>query len=160
MARTRVKSKGRRETGLFIALPTHIFTSPQYANLSAHAVKLLIDLLSQYRGFNNGDLCATWSLMSQRGWRSRDTLNRALKELMTAGFIEKTRQGERGHSSGQRKPTLYGVTWKGIDECGGKLDVSPNPVPSNRWAKITCTARVPCQSNTATVLKLVSGGVK
>ena len=40
--------------------------------LSPRATKLLIDLLAQYRGYNNGDLCAPLSLMRERGWNSSD----------------------------------------------------------------------------------------
>jgi len=31
------------------------------------------DLGRQYNGKNNGDLCATWSMMAKRGWSSRST---------------------------------------------------------------------------------------
>lgn len=129
------KTKNRKTSGHFIAIPTHLLTSQEYAELSGSGVKLLIDIFAQYRGFNNGDFCATWSVMCKRGWRSRDTLGRAVKELLESGFIVKTRQGERGQSSGHRKPTLYGVTWLGIDECKGKLDIRANAVPLNLWKK-------------------------
>lgn len=133
MSRSRLSTKGRRESGHFIAIPTLILESSQYAALSPPTVKLLLDLFAQYRGNNNGDFCATWSLMNRRGWKSRDTLARAIKTLLASGFIVKARQGEKGHTSGHRRPTLYAVTWKGIDECGGKLDIQPNPVPLNTW---------------------------
>ncbi len=133
MGRHRLKTTGRRESGRFIAIPLNILQSQQYVALSSSCVKLLIDLFAQFNGRNNGDLCATWTLMEKRGWRSRDTLGRAIKDLLGSGFIMKTRQGEKGHENGHRKPTLYAVTWLGIDECGGKLDVRPSPVPLNLW---------------------------
>ncbi len=129
MALNRLKAKGRRDSGSFAALPHHILESPEYANLSAQAVKFLVDLFAQYRGQNNGDLCAAWSVMQKRGWRSRDTLNRARKEVMDAGFVIKTRQG------GRNLATLYAVSWKPIDDCGGKLDVAITRVASNEWRK-------------------------
>ena len=127
MARPRVKAKGRRESATFAAIPHHILNSAEYAALSAQAVKLMLDLLAQYRGANNGDLTAAWRVMEKRGWRSRDTLGRALQELLKAGFIEKTRQGGRNRCS------LFAVSWKAIDECKGKLDVPPTRAPSNSW---------------------------
>lgn len=101
--------------------------SPNYRELSAHAVKLLNDLGLQFRGANNGDLSAAWKLMQPRGWRSRDTLGRALAELLHFGLIEKTRQGGLNHCS------LYALTWLAIDECKGKLDVSATAVASGKW---------------------------
>lgn len=96
--------------------------------LSAHAVKLLVDLLAQYRGDNNGDLCATWTMMQARGWKSRDTLARALAELVAAGFVTQTRQG------GRHAPSLYAVTFYALDE-NPKLDVRGNGFPRGAWAK-------------------------
>lgn len=144
----RQKVLGRKESGPFLALPRSLLDSPEYAALSAYAVKLLCDLGAQLRGHNNGDLCAAWSLMRARGWKSRDTLDRAKLELEEAGVIVRTRQG------GKHKPTLYALTFKGIDECEGKLDahIKASAVPFNTWKKKTLT-RPPCQSDTPTVSK-------
>lgn len=129
MARTRLKSKGRRDGGSYIAMPHIILESAEYAALSPQAVKLLIDLFSQFRGVNNGDLSAAWKIMSARGWRSKATLYRALHELIANGWIEMTRRG------GIHRCSLYAVTWLAIDECGGKLDVSPTRIASGKWKK-------------------------
>lgn len=131
MALTRKKTKARRESGTFLAIPKQIPLSEQYANLGAWGVKLLLDLYAQYNGKNNGDLCAAFSMMKKRGWRSKGTLNKAITELTNAGFIMKTRQG------GKHKASLYAVTFRGVDECGGKLEVKPSPVPTNAWKKLT-----------------------
>lgn len=123
--------RGRREEGSFVALPHQLLNCPNYLSLSAHAVKLLIDIYAQYKGTNNGDLAATWSMMKERGWRSRDTLSKALRELEVYGMIERTRQGGEG-KAGRKATTLWAVTWKPVDECGGKLDIGARP-PSSRW---------------------------
>jgi hypothetical protein len=87
-----------------------------------------MDLFGQFTGHNNGALCAAWTLMQQRGWKSKETLARALLELREKGWIEVTRQG------GRRKATLHAVTWLHIDECEGKqLDVHPTSRASNTW---------------------------
>ncbi len=150
MARTLLKIRGRQESGQFVALPGNVTGSPQYAALSFPAKALLIDLFSQYRGNNNGDFSATWNDMAKRGWRSRDTLCRAKAKLLQSGFIVMTKQG------GKNIPCLYAVTWKGIDECGGKLDMAANPVPLNTWKQINSLTRLPCQLSTPTVSKQVS----
>lgn len=102
--------------------------------LSARGVKLLLDLFGQFDGRNNGDLTAAWSIMSKRGWRSKETLYRALGELLDRRWIVTTRQG------GRRICSLYGVTWLAINECGRKIDVSATRTPSGAW-KINPLAR-------------------
>jgi len=137
MARTRERMKGRRSTRGFSMLIHDYFTSPEYAQLSARAVKALIDLYTQFRGANNGDLCAAWKVMARLGWTSKDQLHKALAELLEGGWIIVTRQG------GRRIPTLYAVTWLGIDPCGGKLEVSPNPAPLQLWKRRSTALSLP-----------------
>ena len=108
-------------------LPHAIIQSPEYAELNARAVKLLIDLFIQFRGDNNGDFTAAWTVMRQHGWQSKDTLYRALKTLIERGWIIKTRQG------GKHLCSLYAVSWLPIDECNGKLDITPNRVALGTW---------------------------
>lgn len=127
MARTRQKSKGRRESGCFMAVPAVVLESPNFRCLTTKAKALILDIGAKYNGHNNGDLAAPWSWMRQRGWRSKQTLENALRELRRMGMIELTRQG------GLNGPSLYAFTWFGIDACKGKLDVSENPVPSGKW---------------------------
>ncbi len=127
MARTRRKIVGRSDGGGFFALPQAVLESPNYPMLSAHAVKLLCDMGAQFKGKNNGDLSATWSLMNKRGWKSRDTLAHALAELLHFGLIERTRQG------GMHQCSLYALTWRAIDDCKGKLDCAPSRTPSGKW---------------------------
>ena len=100
---------------------------PPFAKLSGIAAKMLLELGRQYNGTNNGDLCATRKTLASRGWNSNDSMNRALRELEYYEFITKTRQG------GKNLCSLYALGWRGIDECGGKLDLRPSPVPLSGW---------------------------
>ena len=83
MAMDRLKAKGRREAGRFAAIPHAIINSPNFQKANGYAIKLLIQMAEQLRfekgggTKNNGDLCVSWSLMKDRGWRSKDTLKRA-----------------------------------------------------------------------------------
>lgn len=120
-------SPERREPGGFAALPHCLLESQVYIGLSAHAIKLLNDLLVQFRGFNNGDLCLAWTLMEKRGWKSRDTLNKARIQLLAAELIIVSRYGDR------RRPNLYALTFFAIDECGGKLDIKATEKPVSAW---------------------------
>ena len=136
MSRRRSRTKGRSDgAGSYVAFPHAVLNSPNFLTLSAHAAKLLLDMASSYKGSNNGDLCGAWGVMKSRGWKSRDTLTKALKELVSSGMIELTRQG------GIHKASLYALTWKPIDECNGKLDVNPTTVPSGLWRSEPMRAR-------------------
>ena len=53
----------------------------------------MIDIASQYLGYNKGDLCAPLSLMRERGWKSSDQLHKAKKELIERDIIMIARQG-------------------------------------------------------------------
>jgi|SRR6185437_6135565 len=129
MSLSRRKTTGRAEGGGYFKLPHAVMESPNYRSLSPHARMLLNDVGLQFRGANNGDLSAAWKLMQPRGWRSRDTLGRALAELLHFGMIEKTRQGGLNHCS------LFALTWQPVDECRNKLDVPATRVASGLWNK-------------------------
>jgi hypothetical protein len=118
----------RREAGGYVPLPHVVIRSEEFSSLSPFAVKALLDLLAQYRGDNNGDLCAAWTLMRLRGWRSKDSLAKGLTELRDACFLIVTRQG------GKHRATLFGISFYSIDFCGGKLDLkAPTRVFMGTW---------------------------
>ena len=125
---SRVKIKGRQERGTFVAFPKAILESNEYATLTLPERALLLDVFAQYNGRNNGSLSAAWTLVSKRGWRSRDTLGRALHGLLEKGFLQKTRQGGL-----HRRCSFYAVSWLAINECGRGLDTRPTAVASNAW---------------------------
>ena len=132
MARSKRKAVylDKIEQGGYVALPHVVLRSSGFKSLSSHAVKLLIDLISQYLGSNNGDFCAPFSLMKKdRGWKSKGTLNRAIKELVESGFVEVSRQG------GRHKCSLYAVTFYAVDECSGKIDIRATSKPTSLWKK-------------------------
>lgn len=132
--RSRARLKGRRNSSRGFSMLIHeYFTSAEYAQLSPRALKALVDLYTQFKGANNGDLCAAWTLMRRRGWTSKDQLGKAIAELLERGWISVTRQG--GFAGGRHQPRLYAVTWLGIDYCGGKLDVRADPVPAMTWRR-------------------------
>ena len=106
-----------------------LMDNENFRTLTPRATKLLIDMASQFRGNNNGDLAATWSLLRTRGWNSKDQIAKGLEELLGRGWIVKCKQGMRIPPV----PTLYALTWLAIDECGGKLDRSSTKAPLNYW---------------------------
>lgn len=130
MARnTRYKdAKDKRDGGAFFALPSSVLNGAAYKTVGPHARMLLFDLLAQYRGSNNGDLSAAFSMMKERGWKSQHTLLNAKKELIEAGLIVETRKGARPN-----KASLYAVTWLALDDCGGKLDITSHSFPRGAY---------------------------
>ena len=106
----KTKPKHKAGSGSYIPMPKRCLESNSLAKLSPYAAKLLLDLMAQYNGFNNGNLSIAWSLMKKRNWKSEDTLNRAKRELLDNGWIILTRQG------GRNKCSLYAITIYNIDE--------------------------------------------
>lgn len=112
----------------FLPLTTDVLRSQALADLSPYAAKLLWDIVSQWRMGNNGDASAAFeNVLRARGWRSKSTLHKALKELCASGLIVLTRQGSL------HKCSLYALGWLAIDDCGGKLDVRATTRPLNHW---------------------------
>ena len=118
MARTKHKQKAS-----FAGIPRMVMECPDYINLSSNAIRLLVELAYSYKGGNNGDLCPAWTFMKERGFRSKATLTRVIKELVAAEMIMLTRQGQFI----KNRAGLYALTWASIDECAGKqLDETPH----------------------------------
>lgn len=105
-----IKFKGSKYNEPFVGIVRSVFDSPAFCALSPHACKLLLELVGQFRGDNNGDLTVAWSLMCKRGWRSRSTLWRCKAELIEAGFIYITRKGHMPKTC-----ELLALTWFPLD---------------------------------------------
>ena len=106
----KTKPKHKAGSGAYNAVPRACLQSNSLAKLSPYAKALLLDLMAQYNGFNNGDLSVAWKLMEKRHWKSKETLSNAKKELLNNGWIIVTRQG------GRNKCSLYALTLYNIDE--------------------------------------------
>jgi hypothetical protein len=65
--------------------------------------------------------------MEKRGWKSRDTLNKARQELLDCELIIVSRHGDR------KRATLYALSFFAIDECGCKLDIKATERPVSTW---------------------------
>lgn len=107
--------------GRFTALPHSVIMSMEYRALHNAACRLLIDIAAQYKGDNNGALVACSKYLKPLGWKSNDTITKALKELVSGGFLIMTRQGMRPPMS---RPSWYALGWLGLDITEG-LDIAP-----------------------------------
>ena len=138
MSRTKDRAlksaKEARGGGNFLPFRVDVLQSPALASLSPYATKLLLDIASQWRLGHNGDASAAFeNVLRARGWRSKSTLHKALKELKLSGLVVQTRQGSLHRCS------LYALGWLAIDECGGKLDIEPTKRPLNPWLDLSLT---------------------
>ena len=113
-----------------MSIPHFVMESTQYGEIDAFALKLLHELVRQYRGSNNGNLCAVQSELVLRShtWRSKDVLSRKLAYLESQGWIVKTRQGSKLDGC-----NLYAVTWWPVDAAPGKHPFPQERKPSHAW---------------------------
>lgn len=109
----RSASKGDgRVGGGFVALPWLVMDCPAFHGLSHPAKALLLEFARQmhfHQGekmHTNGRLLANSKTLSKRGWKSSDTIARAKKELINAGFLYETVKGHRPN-----KASWYALTW-------------------------------------------------
>ena len=103
-----------REPGGFVAIPWSVLDSAAYVGLSNPARALLLEIARQFVRDNNGRLLCSPAFMNKRGWHSNDTLNRAKRELLDAGFIFETVKGHRPN-----KASWYAITWQLLDKIPG-----------------------------------------
>lgn len=147
MARSYPQRKNRNtSSGTFFGLPHAVMDCQNFVRLSSGATKLLLDLGRQYNGKNNGNLCAAYSVMRKRGWKSSGSLQNAKDELHHYGFIELTQIG------GRNRPNLYALTWHPINEIKGKPDISETGVASRLWQETQppFKKKPPCKNNFCT----------
>ena len=111
----------------FMGVPMNVLRSLAYIKLSNSAARLFFDIYGQFTGNNNGDFTASFSVMKRFGWRSKNTLSSALRELLESELVIETRQGI--FNSTHSQCALYGVTFKSIDWCQGKLDLPATKTP-------------------------------
>lgn len=122
MSRRYRYKKGELEAlGGFVAVPHDVFASKDYKGLSVEAKALLLEVMAQYRGDNNGDLTPSFYVVGKAlGW-GKPRHAKAVAELRTTRLIQVTREGQRG-SNGIAE--LWALSWFGLDY-DRKLDISP-----------------------------------
>lgn len=105
------KRSPKRFSGPVIVLPKSVFRSPEYWTLSHRARTLLLAFHLDFNSHNNGALRLLFTKPAAFGFSGRAQMELARNELLTAGWIEITRQG------GKHSPSLYALTWMPINAC-------------------------------------------
>lgn len=135
MALNRAKAKGRRSGGRFAGIPHIVLDHPDYIALGSSARSLLLEFARQYNGFNNGDMSAAFSVMRGRGFKSKTTLSKSLRELEQYDLIRCSRQWRFLNPGSQC--ALFALTWLAVDECPGKgLELKPTRTPLRSFTAV------------------------
>ncbi len=113
-------AKSNKSRDPFAAIDWRVIDSPAFADLSHSAVRVLLVIVRQltvnstWPHGNNGHLQATFAWCSKFGIGSEHTLRDAIAELISHGFIYRTR------SHGANKVyARYAVTWLSVTERKG-----------------------------------------
>lgn len=118
------KGKGfsHRKQSPFVSLDIGLIKSPLFRSLKPCSKSVLLELMAQYNGHNNGNLCAPKAYANK--WQiSATTLYKAIRELEEKQLIIKTRRGL--FANGGVSCALYAISWLPIDYCDGlELDTS------------------------------------
>ncbi len=118
-----------RFAGTFSAIPHRVMDSAAFMGAGHIAKALLLDLMRQVNGANNGRLHLSYEwLTRKRGWKSRDTIKRAQSELVERGLVVQTCKG--GLNKGA---SLFAVTWLPISDFNG-LDFAAKDYQPGAWA--------------------------
>ena len=127
MSRKKIQSTENVTTGATVRVPWSVIDSQAFTGASFSAKALLIDLVRQSNGFNNGRMQACYAWLNQRGWSSKATIWKAAAELTERGLIVRTRQG--GLKAGA---SWYACTWLDIADFKG-LDITRQQYHSGAW---------------------------
>lgn len=127
MTKKKASTLERIEGQVYFGIPLTVMDSVAFMGASHTARSLLLEVLRQHNGRNNGHLHITMSWLRKRGWSSSDTVTRAKDELLERRLIVQTRQG------GRTKPSLFAVSWLHITNLTG-LDILPGDYRPGAYA--------------------------
>jgi hypothetical protein len=120
------KSAKRNNTRRFAGVPLAVMENRSYIGLSFSARSLLFEIAKQYNGYNNGKLCAIPDQLFPRGFKSPNTVYRAIRELVNAELLVSSKISQKG----SRKPHYYALTWQAVDEVQKfNMDINPTKTP-------------------------------
>ena len=109
------RNKSNRKSELsYASIPRYVMDTKAFKSLRGNSALLLLLLAYQYKGKNNGDLTAAYSIYKDH-LRSTQTLFSAREELEKKGFIAVNSYGGMSYG-GYKLPTLYALTWLTVDD--------------------------------------------
>lgn len=105
----------------FVLFYNEMLNSPAYRSLSCPAKCALITLKQRFTGYNNGEISLSCRECASLNKMSRNTAQRALKELIEKGFVELMQVGWFG----TRQASVYRLTME--------ANIKSNDRPTNEW---------------------------
>ena len=117
--------KAKPATPRYASIPHAVMDSDAYCDLRGASLQVLMTIVRQMNGHNNGQIGATYSWARRYGIGSEDTLGRAIEQLIDHGLIFRT------HSVGaNRRWAKYAVTWLPIQD---KTDLFIDGFMKDAW---------------------------
>lgn len=114
-------------SGSFTPLPHALLDSVAFMGASDRAKALLLELIRQHNGRNNGQMQLSIGWLRKRGWTSASAIQLAKSELLERGLAILTKRG--GLNAG---PDRYAVTWLNISDYAG-LDLKQGTFAPGAW---------------------------
>ena len=124
----RMKRQLETPSGSYSAIPHSVLDSVAFTGASYPAKALLLELVRQLNGRNNGRLQLTYKWLEARGWTSRDVIRRARNQLVERGLIVQTLEGGMNIGASQ-----FLVTWLPVSNSIG-LDISAATYHPGAWS--------------------------
>jgi hypothetical protein len=132
--RQRASDKPKRTVHPYVALEHRVIDSPAYAALGFAARNLLVLIARQLTRDNNGHLQATFAWCKRYGFGSEHTLRDAISDLVSHGFVFKTRShGANGAWA------RYALTWIPIRKTDELYLENYRPFAYRDWFPIQMT---------------------
>lgn len=134
---TRRRAKGRSfggEVERFAKIPISVLESQACQSIDHAAFRVLVIVASDcwyhpMKGIGRNGTAAFTETFSRRwGFKGRDTLYRALAQLVDHGLLVRTRDGERIRN----RYALYALGWLPITHIDGQ-EITPHRAPPNLW---------------------------
>jgi hypothetical protein len=91
----------------YILITDTVYNSIAFRTLPGGALKLWMDMRTQFRGSNNGSIMVTLRVLQHRGWNSSSKLVRAMHELLERGLIAYTRHARK---NAKHQASLFAFT--------------------------------------------------
>lgn len=113
--------------GSYTPLPHALLDSVAFMGASDRAKAMLLELVRQHNGRNNGQLQLSVGWLRKRGWTSTRAIQLAKAELLERGLVILTRSG--GLNAG---PDRYALTWLNVTDYAG-LDLKPGTFAPGAW---------------------------
>lgn len=113
--------------GSYTPLPHALLDSVAFLGASDRAKAMLLELVRQHNGRNNGQLQLSIGWLRKRGWKSTRAIQLAKAELLERGLAVLTRSG--GLNAG---PDRYALTWLNVSDFAG-LDIKPGGFAPGAW---------------------------